>query len=80
MVKKIKLIEDPTASADELDTAEYQRKMLEYQQAIDWKLWELLKIAQSIAEKNDIATKSNTKESSDEAYPFDSIVVVEDDE
>jgi len=48
MVKKIRLIEDET-TADDLDQSEYQAKMLEYQQAIDWKLWEMLKIAQAWA-------------------------------
>lgn len=40
MVKKIRLVEDEITD-DELDTQEFQTKMLEYQHAMDWKLWEI---------------------------------------
>lgn len=53
MVKKVRLVEDETTS-EELDQADYQAKMLEYQQAIDWKLWEMLKIAQAWAIKEGV--------------------------
>lgn len=46
MVKKIQLVDTPPSS-DELSDAEYRQKMLAFMEAIDWKLWELLKIQQS---------------------------------
>jgi hypothetical protein len=52
MVKKIRLVnEDP--SMETLDEQSYRRQMLEHQQAIDWKLWEMLKIMQSIHVSDD---------------------------
>jgi hypothetical protein len=48
MVKKIRLIEEEQSS-EELDAKEFQAKILEYMQAIDWKLWEMLKIEQARA-------------------------------
>jgi hypothetical protein len=66
MVKKIRLIEEePTMDA--LDEQAYRRQMLEYQQAIDWKLWEMLKIMQGTvtptpdAVPTDSTPTSNTK-------------------
>jgi hypothetical protein len=65
MVKKIRIIEDDSPP-EELSTTSYQDKMLAYQQAIDWKLWELLKIAQAFAEREGLSldaqspTKSTT--------------------
>jgi hypothetical protein len=47
MVKKIRVIEEePTIET--LDDQSYRRQMLDYQKAIDWKLWEMLKIMQSM--------------------------------
>jgi hypothetical protein len=48
MVKKIRVIEEEP-SIDALDEQAYRKQMLEYQQAIDWKLWEMLKIMQGMA-------------------------------
>ena len=48
MVKKIRLIEQES-SDEELEIAEFQSKMLEYMRAMDWKLWEMLKIEQARA-------------------------------
>jgi hypothetical protein len=53
MVKKIRLIEQES-SAEELNTAEFQSKMLEYMRAMDWKLWEMLKIEQARAIRDGI--------------------------
>ena len=50
MVKKIRLIEEEQ-TAEELDAKEFQAKILEYMQAIDWKLWEMLKIELARAER-----------------------------
>lgn len=48
MVKKIRLIEEEQSS-EELDAKEFQAKVLEFMQAMDWKLWEMLKIEQARA-------------------------------
>lgn len=53
MVKKIKLIEEQP-DIDELEEKDYQAKMLEYMQAIDWKLWEMLKLYQAWADREGI--------------------------
>ena len=45
MVKKIRVIEEEP-SIDAMDEQAYRKQMLGYQQAIDWKLWEMLKIMQ----------------------------------
>ena len=50
MVKKIRLIEEES-TAEELNTTEFQSKLLGYMQAIDWKLWEILKIEQAREER-----------------------------
>jgi hypothetical protein len=55
MVKKIRLIEEEP-SMEVLDEQAYRRQMLEYQQAIDWKLWEMLKIMQGTATTEDVPT------------------------
>lgn len=52
MVKKIKIIEEEK-TLEELTTISFQEKLLEYLQAIDWKLWELMKIEQARDKKND---------------------------
>ena len=63
MVKKIKLVEDEK-SFEELDTQEFQRQMLEYMKAMDWKLWELLKIEQARAEVNEVTNITNVSDPS----------------
>lgn len=55
MVKKIRMVEDEVSG--NLENDEYQAKMLEYQQAIDWKLWEMMKILQAWAEKEGLTEK-----------------------
>jgi len=80
MVKKIKAIEDDNPS--DLDRDEYQAKMLEYQQAIDWKLWEMLKILQAWAEREGLnkeeapAPKANDAKRKSTVKP----VIVDEDE
>lgn len=50
MVKRIKIIDEiETPPVDIHD--EIQNKLMEYMKAIDWKLWELLKIETARAEK-----------------------------
>lgn len=51
MVKKIRLIEEEQ-NEEELDAKEFQAKALEYMQSMDWKLWEMFKIAQRWADEN----------------------------
>lgn len=79
MVKKIRLIEDET-TVEELDSAEFRAKLLEYLQAIDWKLWEMLKIEQKRAERDgliepEITEPKRTKKKAD-VKP----VIVDEDE
>lgn len=68
MVKKIKLIEDEDY-ADDLDNREFQEKVLEYLQAMDWKLWEMLKIEQARAEKEGLIETESTDEPKVKAKP-----------
>jgi hypothetical protein len=49
MVKKIKFIEEEIP-VEVMDEQTYQTKMLEYQKSMDWKVWEILKLMQSMAE------------------------------
>lgn len=83
MVKKIRLVEDDT-TADELDTQEYQAKMLEFQQAIDWKLWEILKISQAFAAREgliepEVTEPARTKKKVRGAADVSQIIVDEDE-
>lgn len=50
MTKKIRLIDEPDGekTATEVSTADSQQ-LLKYLEAIDWKLWELLKIAKEVS-------------------------------
>lgn len=68
MVKKIQLVDTPPSS-DELSDAEYRQKMLAFMEAIDWKLWELLKIQQSnqdIVQETPVTPKKDEIEVSEE--------------
>ncbi len=60
MAKKIRLIDDPetedvetTDDSEELTSMEKQ-KLLKTIEAIDWKLWEIYRIAQAFAKHFDI--------------------------
>lgn len=79
MVKKIRLIEEEQ-NDEELDAKEFQAKALEYMQAIDWKLWEMLKIAQRWAEENGYSEtpepQSNRKATKSDVKP----IIVDEDE
>lgn len=50
MTKKIRLIEEEEETVD-LTDVEFQKKVFDYFQAMDWKLWEMLKIQQAWAER-----------------------------
>lgn len=52
MVKKIRIEEEDSVTDSELDNKDFQEQMLEYMQALDWKLWEILKIYQEWALQN----------------------------
>lgn len=81
MVKKIRLIEEED-SAEELDQKEFQAKMLEYQQSIDWKLWEMLKIMQAWATREGIIKLNEaapTEDDKEPEYDVKSIIVDEDE-
>jgi hypothetical protein len=75
MSAKIIVYDEEDADDDKtVDTATFQTQMLEYMQAMDWKLWELLKIEQARAKKEELSV--------DEPAPpvqFNSIIVDEDD-
>jgi len=79
MVKKIRVIQDDTA-VEELDQADYQAKMLEYQQAIDWKLWEILKIAQAWAAREGLVdVQSDTPTKTPSNITIKSVIIDEDE-
>lgn len=44
MAKKIRLIEEDTETAEVRDINVDVEKLMKYIEAIDWKLWELLKL------------------------------------
>lgn len=50
MVKKVKFIEEQP-SPDDISQQNFQEQLLDYLKAIDWKLWEILKIEQARDEK-----------------------------
>lgn len=82
MVKKIRVIEEEKTD-EELDAQEFQARMLEYMQAMDWKLWEMLKVVQKFAEDNGYAdpeetpVEVKTKKKSTKIKP---VIVDEDDD
>lgn len=78
MVKKIRLIEEEQ-SAEELDAKEFQAKILEYIQAIDWKLWEMLKIEQARAEREGLLEPAADEKKPAHTAPKDFKPVVVDD-
>jgi hypothetical protein len=78
MVSKIIVYDEEDPVEDEtVDTATFQTQMLEYMQAMDWKLWELLKIEQARAAAEGDST-STVKQPAAKAK-FNSIIVDEDD-
>ncbi len=44
MTKKIRLIDDEPETTDSAFTAEDVKQLMKFAEAIDWKLWELLKL------------------------------------
>lgn len=60
MVKKIRLIEEEETT-EELDAKEFQTKLLDYLQAIDWKLWEMLKIEQAREDRDGFGETEEVK-------------------
>lgn len=51
MTKKIRLIDEPDADGTAVtvkDSAIDNEQLMKYLEAIDWKMWELLKIAREI--------------------------------
>ena len=79
MVKKIKMVDDEEVTQDDLDTLSYQKQMLEYHQAMDWKLWELLKIAKAIAERDNLFPPRE-EPAPDYSTQFKSIILEDDDD
>ena len=79
MVKKIRLIEDEKPELDP-DEKEYQEKMLEVQQAIDWKLWEMLKIAQAWAEREGLVEPEVKEPGKNSKMPVVKPIIVDEDE
>lgn len=50
MTKKIRLIDEPDTSTESTATGSTDNEQLmKYLEAIDWKLWELLKLARKVA-------------------------------
>lgn len=79
MVKKIRLIEDET-SAEDLDNEEFKAKVLEYMQAIDWKLWEMLKIEQKRAEREGLVEQETTEPARTKSKTKVKPIIVDEDE
>jgi hypothetical protein len=82
MVKKIRIIEEQPQEEDLNPVDTYETKMLKYQQAIDWKMWEVLKIAQAWAEREGLNTEppDNFDEEETVISNVKSIIVDEDDD
>lgn len=83
MVKKIRLIEEEIAD-NELDTQEYQIKMLEYQHAIDWKLWEIYGIVHNWAKREGLMetmqhTSVRIKKKAKSKTDVKSVIIEEDE-
>jgi len=49
MVKKIRVIEEPTV--DEITEEEFRKNIMEIAKSADWKLWELLQTMQRLEKK-----------------------------
>ena len=85
MVKKIRVIEEEP-SIDAMDEQAYRKQMLEYQKAIDWKLWEMLKIMQgtdvatSEAEQIDSTPSSKTNTQQKVGTKGKAVIVADKDE
>jgi hypothetical protein len=80
MVSKIIVYDEEDPVEDEtVDTATFQTQMLEYMQAMDWKLWELLKIEQARAAKEGDNASTVKQPSAKAKAKFNSIIVDEDD-
>lgn len=86
MVKKIKKIDDQMApESDETDNSlsAFEEKMLEYFAAIDWKLWEMTKIMQKLAEREGLSEPSSNDSLEETERPinnYKSIIIDEDDQ
>lgn len=78
MVKKIRIIEDDPTT-DEISDDEFKAKILEYLHAIDWKLWEMLKIQQAEQPTEEAAVTAKPK---NRTLPknIKPIIVVNDDD
>jgi hypothetical protein len=73
MVKKIKYIEQEK-SQDELEEEDFRAKLLEYQKSMDWKLWEMHKIAQAWAAREGLIDQAkDVPESSDDTAEYQQI-------
>jgi hypothetical protein len=68
MAKRIKIIDDDTEEL--VDTTEFQHKLLEFMKAIDWKLWELLKIEQARAAKEGLISPEEIPTNNTGIGPF----------
>ena len=64
-IKKMEFVEVP--ENDDFDDIEYKNKILEYAQAIDWKLWEILQILQR-QEKNSSPTSDEEEATLDDIF------------
>jgi len=78
MVKKIRLIDDDDTAIEDVDTQEYQETVINYLQAIDWKLWEMLKIEQARAEAEGLELSQPDSKRKKRKSDVKSIIVDED--
>lgn len=61
MVKKIQIVDQEDPITEEMDTADFQTKILELLSAIDWKLWELYKIEQERSKREQQVASAGMK-------------------
>ena len=52
MVKKIRILDEPE-ELEEISDKEFKTELLDLLKAVDWKLWELLKIEQQKKKNNE---------------------------
>tara|TARA_B100000965_G_scaffold302053_1_gene260692 strand:+ start:766 stop:993 length:228 start_codon:yes stop_codon:yes gene_type:complete len=67
MVKKIRLVDKPEADTKKTSgkTGAVQPEMMELLKSMDWKLWEMLQIAQRWEAANEPATETESVENDD---------------
>jgi hypothetical protein len=80
MVKKIRLIDDDQEPNTDPAILQFQKDMLAHQQAIDWKLWELLKITKLWAAREGLIEEVTVEVPPEVRHPVENPIIVDEDE